>query len=119
MRNVSVIGSGLTKFGEHWTESFRDLIGKAGLQALESAQIDGKDIEAIYGGTMASGRFVGQEHIGALIADQLGLNPIPATRFEAACASGGVAFRHAYIAVASGLYDMVAVGGVEKMTEVS
>ncbi len=119
MKSVSIIGVGLTPFGEHWTQSFRDLIGKAGLAALESAKIEGKDIEAIYGGTMASGRFVGQEHIGALMADQLGLNPIPSTRLEAACASGSVALRQAYIAVASGLYDTVAVGGVEKMTEVS
>lgn len=68
---------------------------------------------------MASGRFIAQEHIGALIADQLGLNPIPATRVEAACASGGVALRNAYLAVASGAYDIIAVGGIEKMTEVS
>ncbi len=119
MRSVSIIGVGRTTFSEHWYDSFRDLIGKAGLMALESAKIEGKDIQAIYGGTMASGRFVGQEHIGALIADQLGLNPLPATRMEAACASGGVALRQAHIAVASGLYDVVAVGGVEKMTEVS
>lgn len=119
MRSVSIISAGRTKFGEHWNESFRDLIGKAGLMALESSGLEGKDIQAIFGGTMASGRFIGQEHIGALIADQLGLTPIPATRFEAACASGGVALRQAYIAVASGLYDIVAVGGVEKMTEVS
>lgn len=119
MRSVSIVGVGLTPFGEHWTRSFRDLIGSAGLAALESANIEGKDIEAIYGGTMASGRFVGQEHIGALMADQLGLNPIPSTRLEAACASGSVALRQAYISVASGLYDTVAVGGVEKMTEVS
>ncbi len=119
MRSVSIIGAARTKFGEHWNESFRDLIGQAGLGALESSGLQGKDIQAIYGGTMAPGRFIGQEHIGALIADQLGLNPIPATRFEAACASGGVALRNAYIAVASGLYDVVAVGGVEKMTEVS
>lgn len=119
MRSVSIVGAGLTKFGEHWNESFRDLIGKAGLMALESAKIEGKEIQAIYGGTMASGRFIGQEHIGALIADQLGLNPLPATRMEAACASGGVALRQAYISVASGLYDTVAVGGIEKMTEIS
>ncbi|MBU0636348.1 thiolase domain-containing protein [Candidatus Micrarchaeota archaeon] len=119
MRSVSIIGAGQTAFGEHWNESFRDLIGKAGLMALESSGIEGKTIQAIYGGTMASGRFVGQEHIGALIADELGLTPLPATRLEAACASGGVALRNAYISVASGLYDVVAVGGVEKMTEIS
>ena len=68
---------------------------------------------------MASGRFVGQEHIGALVADQLGLNPIPSTRVEAACASGGLALRTGYLSIASGEHDMVAVGGIEKMTEVT
>ena len=57
--------------------------------------------------------------MGALIADQLGMNPIPSTRVEAACASGGLALRNAYLAIASGAYDIVAVGGVEKMTEVT
>src|SRR3989338_1261546 len=119
MRSVSIIGARLSKFGEHLSMSFRELVAEAGKNALESAKIEGKSIEAIYGGCMASGRFIGQEHIGALIADQLGLNPIPATRLEAACASGGVALRTGYLAVASEAYDIVAVGGIEKMTEVS
>jgi acetyl-CoA C-acetyltransferase len=119
MRSVSIVGVGLTKFSEHWERSFRELIVEAGIRAIEDAQIEGRAVEAIYGGCMASGIFVGQEHIGALLADQLGLNPIPSTRVEAACASGGVALRNAYLAVASGAYDVVAVGGVEKMTEVS
>jgi acetyl-CoA C-acetyltransferase len=119
MRSVSIIGCGLTKFGEHWEMSFRELIAEAGVKAIESANIEGKTIQAIYGGCMASGRLIGQEHIGALIADQFGLNPIPATRVEAACASGGVALRSGILAVLSGAYDIVAVGGVEKMTEVS
>ncbi|MFH1545671.1 MAG: thiolase domain-containing protein [archaeon] len=119
MRSVSVIGVGNTKMGEQWEKSFRQLIAEAGLKALMDSGVDGKDIQAIYGGTMASGRFIGQEHIGALIADQLGMNPVPATRVEAACASGGVALRTGYLAVASGQYDIVAVGGAEKMTEVS
>ncbi|MDP6670808.1 MAG: thiolase domain-containing protein, partial [archaeon] len=91
MRSVSIIGYGITKFGEHWMESFRELVAKAGITALQDSGLEGNDIEAIYGGCMASGRFIAQEHIGALIADQLGLNPIPSTRLEAACASGGVA----------------------------
>ena len=119
MRSVSVIGVGLTKFGERWDSSFRQLVAEAGIMALKDAKIDGQSIEAVYGGCMASGRFIGQEHVGALIADQLGLNPIPSTRLEAACASGGVAFRNAYLAIASGMHDVVAVGGVEKMTDVS
>ena len=119
MRSVSIIGAGMTKFGEHWDYSFRDLIVEAGVKAVTDAGVAGKDLQAIYGGCMASGRFIGQEHIGALIADQLGLNPLPSTRLEAACASGSVALRAGYMAVASGMYDVVAVGGVEKMTEVS
>ncbi len=119
MRSVSIIGAGCTKFGEHWEKNFKELIAEAGVKAILDSGLERKDIQAVYGGCMASGRFVGQEHIGALIADQLGLNPIPSTRLEAACASGGVALRNGYIAVASGLYDVVAVGGIEKMTEVS
>ena len=119
MRKVVIVGSGLTKFAEHWEKSFRELIAEAGIKAITDSGLTGKDIEAIYGGCMASGRFIGQEHIGALIADQLGLNPIPSMRCEAACASGGVALRQGYLAIKSGEYDCIAVGGVEKMTEVS
>lgn len=119
MRRVAIVGVGMTKFGEDWDRGFRDLILEAGIKALEDARMHGEEIDALYGGTMAAGRLIGQEHITALIADNMGLNPIPATRVEAACASGGVALRSGYIAVASGLHDHVVVGGVEKMTDVS
>src|SRR3989338_11687778 len=119
MTDVMIVGAGLSKFGEHWEKSFRELIVEAAVKAIDSSGIHGKEIQAIYGGSMASGRFIGQEHIGALIADQLGLNPLPSTRLEAACASGGVALRTAFLAIKSGAHDVVAVGGVEKMTEVS
>jgi acetyl-CoA C-acetyltransferase len=117
--SVVIVGAGITKFGEHWGKSFRELIAEAGVKAIQSSGLSGQQIEAIYGGCMASGRLIGQEHIGALIADQLGLNPIPSTRCEAACASGSVALRTAYLAIKSGVHNIVAVGGVEKMTELS
>ncbi len=119
MRRVAIVGVGMTKFGEEWERGLRDLITEAGVRAIEDAKIRGEEIDAIYGGTMAAGRLIGQEHITALIADYMGLNPIPATRVEAACASGGVALRTGYLAVASGMHDNVVVGGVEKMTDVS
>ncbi len=119
MRRVAIVGVGLTKFGEHWERGFRDLVVEAGAKALEDANMKGGEIDALYGGTMAAGRLIGQEHITALIADYMGLNPIPATRVEAACASGGLALRQGYISVASGIHDIVVVGGVEKMTDVS
>ena len=119
MRRVAIIGAAMTKFGEHWERGFRELIAEAGIKAIEDARLQGEKIDALYGGTMAAGRLIGQEHITALIADYMGLNPIPATRVEAACASGGVALRQGYLAVASGMHDIVVVGGAEKMTDVS
>ncbi|MEM4261440.1 MAG: thiolase domain-containing protein [Candidatus Diapherotrites archaeon] len=119
MRSVSIIGTGVTNFGEHWEKSFKELVAEAGQKAIKEAEIEKKQIQGLYVGSMATGRLISQEHIGALVADELGLNPIPATRLEAACSSGGVALRTAYTAIASGLHDMVLVLGAEKMTEVS
>ena len=119
MRKVAIVGVGMSKFGEDWNRGFRDMIIDAGITALNDAKIKGEQIDAMVMGTMAAGRLIGQEHIGALIADFMGLNPIPSTRVEAACASGGVAMRQGYMAVGSGMHDIVVVGGVEKMTEVS
>ncbi len=120
MREVAVVGVGLTEFGEKWNTSFRNLFVEAGAHALEDAGMGGDEIDEIFVGNMSAGRFVLQEHVGALIADYAGLasNHIPVTRVEAACASGGLAFRQAYTAVASGLSDIVVAAGVEKMNDV-
>jgi acetyl-CoA C-acetyltransferase len=120
MRDVAIIGAGCTRFGEKWGSSFRDLFVEAGALALEDAQLSGEQIDAMYVGNMSAGRFIEQEHIGALIADYAGLatHHMPSTRVEAACASGGLAFRQAVIAVASGMEDIVVAAGVEKMTDV-
>jgi acetyl-CoA C-acetyltransferase len=121
MREVAVIGVGLTTFGEKWDTSFRQMCVEAGIKALEDANVDGNQIDEMFVGNMSGGRFVLQEHIAALIADAVGLastRHIPATRTEAACASGGLAFRQAYTSVASGMSDIVIAAGVEKMTDV-
>ncbi len=118
MRDVAIVGVSQTKFGELWDKSFRDLVVEAGVEAIHDANMTGEDIDAMYIGNMSGGLFVGQEHIGALIAEHSGLAPIPATRVEAACASGGLALRQAIMAVASGYYDNVMAAGVEKMTDV-
>ncbi|HJJ98075.1 MAG TPA: thiolase domain-containing protein [Methanocorpusculum sp.] len=122
MREVAVIGAGITAFGERWDTSFRDLCTEAGVAALEDANVAGEQIDAMFVGSMSAGRFIGQEHVGALVADYVGLGGelhVPATRVEAACASGGLAFRQAVAAVASGMSDVVVAAGVEKMTDVS
>lgn len=118
MRDVAIVGVGMSKFGEDWNRGFRELIIEAGKRALDDSKVRGEDIDGIFVGTMAAGTLIGQEHVGALIADFMGLTPTASTRVEAACASGGVAFRQGYMAVASGMHDCVVVGGAEKMTDV-
>ena len=121
MKDVAVIGVGCTTFGEKWSHSFRDLFIEAGAMALEDANLSGEQIDGLFVGNMSAGRFVEQEHIGALIADYAGLatHHIPSTRVEAACSSGGLAFRQAVTSVASGMADIVVAAGVEKMTDVA
>jgi acetyl-CoA C-acetyltransferase len=116
MRDVAVIGVGMIKWGELWDKSLRSMFVEAALKAIDDAGVD--KIDSMYVGCMSSGLFVGQEHLGGLMADYLGVCPIPATRVESACASGGAAFRQAYIEVASGMSDFVLAGGVEKMTDI-
>ncbi|UCD38066.1 MAG: thiolase domain-containing protein [Fidelibacterota bacterium] len=115
MRDVYVLGIGMTRFGELWASSFRDLFVEAALEAIGDAETD--RLDSMYIGCMSGGLFVGQEHIGALMADYLGRAPIPATRVESACASGGAAVRLAYLEVASGASEIVLASGVEKMTD--
>lgn len=117
MREVAVIGVGMTKWGELWEKSFRDIFVETALVALDDAGVE--RIDSMYVGSMSSGLFVGQEHIAALLADYLGQTPVPSTRVETACASGGLAFRLAFMEVASGMNDVVLASGVEKMTDVS
>jgi len=120
MREVAVIGVGVTKFGELWEESFRNLGISAGLKAISDANLSGSEVDAMYVGNMSAGRFINQHHIGALIADYSGMasSNVPATRIEAGGASGSMAFRQGVMAVASGMHDIVVVGGAEKMTDV-
>ena len=121
MRDVAIIGAGITKFGERWDTSFRDLCTEAGIAAIEDANVTGEQIDSLFIGSMSAGRFIEQEHVGALVADYVGLGGelhTPATRVEAACASGGLAFRQAVAAVSSGMSEVVVAAGAEKMTDV-
>ena len=117
MRDVAIIGVGMQKWGELWEKSFRDIFVEAALNAIGETKVD--KIDHMYVGCMTGGLFVGQEHVGSIMADYLGQRYLPATRVESACASGGMALRCGFIEVASGMSDVVLVGGVEKMTDVS
>ena len=117
MREVCVVGIGMSKWGEVWRMSLRDLHTQAALNAIEKAGVD--HLDSLYVGCMTGGMFVGQEHLASLLTDYMGMPGLPAMRVESACASGGMAFRSAYIDVASGMSDIVMASGVEKMTDCS
>ncbi|MFC1924318.1 beta-ketoacyl synthase N-terminal-like domain-containing protein [Chloroflexota bacterium] len=117
-RGVAMVGAGMSKFGAFKDKTTRDLFVEAFMEMTQSVNkgIDTKDIEALYLGDAASQLFESQGHTAPLMADWIGLLPKAATRIESACASGGVAIRQGIIAIASGCYDIVLAGGVEKMS---
>ncbi len=113
---VGILGVATSKFGELWDVSPRRLVREVVTEALVKSNLKLKDIEALYVGNMLSGILGGQENLGALFASELGLT-CPASKVEGACASGGLAFYNAALAVRSGIFKKVLVVGVEKMTD--
>ncbi len=118
MREVAVIGIGQTKIGKLKDQSLRDLAVEALNAAVQDAGLE-QIPDALYVGNMLAPRLNNQAHLGALVADSVGWRGIEATTVEAACASGGAAFQAGVRAVASGMVDVAAVCGVEKMTDVN
>jgi acetyl-CoA C-acetyltransferase len=114
---VSIISAGLSKFGKNEGLYGREIFSFAAKEAFDRCpKLDPKkDIKAMFIGHMGEA-YEHQGHTGSVTADWSGILGIPATRTEAACASGGAALRSGIYAVLSGLADVVLVGGVEKMT---
>ena len=119
MRDVFVAGIGSTTFGKHIATPIESLAVEAAARAIVESGIDRARIGALYLGNFISGPLNGKEVLAGIVGERLGLGNIPCTKVEGACASGGIAFRHAWIAIASGMCDAVMVVGVEKMTHAS
>ncbi len=116
MRDVAIIGTGQTPIGELWEHSLRDLASQALLAAVQDAGLEVQP-QALYVSNMLAHHLSNQAHLGALVADFVGWRGIEAATVESACASGGSAIQMAVRAVASGMIDLAAVCGVEKMTD--
>lgn len=116
MRPVAVIGIGKTPFGAFPDRDLRSLAADSAGKAMANARIEPSQLEAFYLGNFAGPSFVGQSHLAPFVAEAMGITGIPCTRVEAACASSGSAFFHGVSAVGAGLYDLVLITGVEKMT---
>src|SRR3989338_4099075 len=113
---VEILAGSVSKFGELWDVSPRDLVKGVVLEALFETRLKTGEIEAVYIGNMLSSSLGGQDHLGAFFSEVLGLN-VPAMKVEGACASGGLAVHAGILAVTSGLYKNVLVVGIEKMTD--
>lgn len=119
MRDVVIAGVGSTRFGKHEGVGPLALAAEAARAALLESGIERDRIGALYLGNFVGGVLAGQEVLAGLLADALGLPQVPCTKVEGACASGGIAFRHACLAVASGACEAALAVGVEKMTHAS
>ena len=116
MKEVAVVGIGKTRFGAFADRDLRSLAVESVQNALSDAGIAASAVEAFYLGNFAGPSFTGQSHLAPYVAAAAGITGVPATRYEAACASSGAAFHAAWQAVAHGIYETVVVCGVEKMT---
>jgi len=119
-RKVALVGAGMSKFGRNFPlKRNPDMWVEAWLNAIKTVDngIEPKDIDACYVGNYSSDLFNHQGHLGPQMANLVGLTPKPASRFEGACASSGIALRQGILAIASGVHDVIVISGVECMNE--
>jgi len=108
---VAIVGMGCTQFGEHWDKGVSDLLVDAATEALGSAHLDIRDVDAFWLGTLFSGQS------GLTLSRPLKIDYKPVSRLENYCATGSEAFRNACYAVACGAYDVAMAIGVEKLKD--
>ncbi|NPV90585.1 MAG: propanoyl-CoA acyltransferase [Firmicutes bacterium] len=119
MRRVAVIGTGHSKFMFNSPKTSVEMLSEVAMDAINEANVKPKDIQAVYVGNVLGDFEEGQGMVQSFFANDIGCFNVPATRFEGACASGSMAVRDAFMWVASGFYDIVLVGGVERATSMS
>ncbi len=116
MREVVVLGAGMTKFGKFLETGIRELGRQAAWDALQDAGVSPRDIQAGYFGNAVLGVITGQTMCaGQLVFREVGITGIPILNIENACASGSTALREGWLGVAAGIYDLVLVVGAEKL----
>jgi acetyl-CoA C-acetyltransferase len=116
MRELVVLGVGMTKFGISEL-NMKEMFVQAAREALTESRMSPKDMQGLFAGNVLGDFEEGQMNIAPFLAAELGLShEAPATRFEGACASATVAIRNAALMVAGGVHDLVIAGGVERTT---
>ncbi len=117
-KKVAIIGTGMTNSGTSSVPSWV-LFAEAAMEAVNEAGIELSDIQGLHVGNTYSAFSERQTNISPLIISTLGIaNNIPCTRYEAACCSGSIAFRQGYLNILSGMYELLLVGGTERLRAV-
>ena len=110
MRSVSIVGTGMMRFGKHSDCNMVDFAWPVVKAALVEAGVTREQIEVAYCGSAASGSMAGQR-----VLKRLGMTGIPITNVEGACSSGAIALRLAWMGIAAGLYDYALAFGVDQL----
>ena len=118
MREVAVVGVGMTKFGTSETTQV-EMFAEAAMDAIKASNIKPEAIQAVYVGNADGNVEEGQAVMAPMCAAEIGLNGLPATSFQAACSSGTLAVINAFIWVSLGIYDVVLAGGTERQRTMS
>jgi len=115
---VAIIGVGMANSGKSTVPSW-ELFAGAALKAIKEAEIDLSEIQALHLGNVYSAFTEAQTNMAPLALSAMGIDTnIPSIRYETACASSSVAFRQGYLSILSGMYDIVLVGGTERLRAV-
>jgi len=122
-KSVYILGGYQTDFAQNWSRAGKgmyEMMGEAVEGALSATRIDPEEIQVAHIGNFAGELFTGQGQLGGFFAS---LNPafamLPASRHEAACASGSIALLAAAAEIEAERYDLACVVGIELMRNVS
>src|ERR1700738_1061541 len=113
MQTVFVLGTGRVNVGRYPAKAVPELGGEAAILALKDAGVSIKDVEMFACGNL----YQANAMVGQRILQQIGQTGIPVVNVSNACATGSTAFREAFMAVASGMYDIAMAVRVEQMGE--
>ncbi len=115
MSRIGIIGIGHGRFGRRSDATVQELAFEAFRAAMTDAGIGREELDASV--VAAVPEYHKQRSVAGVVQEYLNLNPMPTWLTEVACASGSAAIRTAWMAIRSGLHDVVAVIGCQKMTE--
>ncbi len=116
MRDVYAVGIGITSF-TRLEYPLVEIAAYPGMMALKDCGLD--RIDHLYVANMGAGRINNQTGLASAVVDNLSLTPAGAELIENGPASGASAIKQGYMAVASGMHDVVLVTGAERMREVN